>query len=61
MKVHPCQEAGLNCPTESDEADLETPAPASGKAVLQVHTYACFKYLWLSEWVGEVSVSALFI
>lgn len=54
MKVHPCQVAGLKCARESDEANLNTPAPASGKMVLQVHIHSGFKCLWLLEWVGKV-------
>ena len=53
MKAHPCQAAGLKCPSESDGADPETPAPASEKVVLQGHSDSGFKCLWLSEWVGK--------
>ena len=49
-----CQVAGLQCPRESDKADQETLAPASGWVVLQFHSHSGFKCLWLLEWVGKI-------
>lgn len=47
--AHPCQVAGLKRPRETDEA-----APASRKAVLQVHSHSGFIWLWLSDWMWKV-------